>query len=281
MNKNQSLTPQQRYDLGNQKYFQGLNNTLSDMNTSLFNVLGMGTYYQDTAKNIGHQFTQTFGDGSFNDPSKVGFWKAPTPASTPIPTKMPMFSDMGSIVTPQPVGTGTVLKPLEMFSGDANVLQGADMGTPSISAERPILPSLDQPQAVQSVQSTVKPLAVTTPGDVTQPKATQMFTSMYGGNPAEAYSAEALASQTAPIEGTADSFNLMEFFGLSDMTGKDMLAGAGAALQTGLGAYGMFKGLGQMDTRLDQGQQQINLSRKEYEENLRHRQAIVAQNKGA
>lgn len=84
-----------------------------------------------------------------------------------------------------------------------------------------------------------------------------------------------------PDLATSNGTGFMDMFGLGDMTTKDLWTGAAGAAQLGLGAYGMFKGLDQADTRLNQGQQALDLSREEYDENLRHRQAIVSQNKGA
>lgn len=142
---------------------------------------------------------------------------------------------------------------------------------PALAAQYKNSPYLSGSGSITAAVSPVQAMPV-------EAAPTQMFSSMYGGNPAEAYGTEALASQTAPIEGGS---SMMDFFGLGDMTGKDWMGAGFGAAQLGLGAYGMFKGLDQMDTRLDQGQQALNLNREEYDENLRHRNAIVSQNKGA
>lgn len=89
------------------------------------------------------------------------------------------------------------------------------------------------------------------------------------------------AGMETPAESGSMFDSLKSAVGLESMTNADLLGMGGSILQGGLGAYGMFKNLDQMDTRLDQGQQQIDLSRDEYEENLRHRKSIVNQNKGA
>ncbi|AUR97287.1 coil containing protein [Vibrio phage 1.238.A._10N.261.52.F10] len=84
-----------------------------------------------------------------------------------------------------------------------------------------------------------------------------------------------------PVNQNPSGGSWMDMFGLGDMSSKDIYSGLAATAQLGLGAYGMFTGLDQMDTRLDQSQQSIDLQRDEYEENLRHRRAITEQNKRA
>lgn len=130
------------------------------------------------------------------------------------------------------------------------------------------------------------------------------FSSMYVGDPSKAYTTEALALQTAPsptpqggegfwsgLTSMFDDSYLKNADGslMTDAQGNNVIGtstgdkwgGLLSGVTTGLNAYGMFEQLGQMDTRLDQGQQALNLSRDEYEENLRHRNAIAAQNRGA
>lgn len=64
-----------------------------------------------------------------------------------------------------------------------------------------------------------------------------------------------------------------------DFTSKDIASGLFDVAGLGLSAYGMFEQLDQGQQRIDTGNAQLQLSRDEYNENLRQRQAVAAQNK--
>ncbi|CAL9957168.1 hypothetical protein VPHD292_0026 [Vibrio phage D292] len=256
------LTPQQIYDANNANYFQNTFGGMFDkLGTSAANVLGMNTYYQDTAKNIGTQFSTMFGDGSFNDPSKPEFWKASTPAQ---PQQMlPQMNP--AVFAPSTPAQTPVVSP---------AVTPATMSTP-----QPVPAQVQQTPAITPIPAPATALPDTNPmGDATwgQPTSVGSVTAV----PESSMFAPYTGASTVD-SGNVSSQSVWDMFGLSDMTSKDLWTGAAGATQLGLGAYGMFKGLDQMDTRLDQGQQALDLSRDEYEENLRHRQAIVSQNKGA
>lgn len=88
-----------------------------------------------------------------------------------------------------------------------------------------------------------------------------------------------------PLHATPATSNFLSdtmFGGATEgMTNKDLFTGLGSAAQIGLGAYGMFQGIGQRNEALDQGWAKIGLAQDEYNENLRQRQAITAQNRNA
>lgn len=64
-------------------------------------------------------------------------------------------------------------------------------------------------------------------------------------------------------------------------TWTDVGAGLSSLVQTGVGAYGMFKGINQAQHRLDTARGHLDLAKDKYNEGLRKNQAIVNQNRGA
>lgn len=182
-------------------------------------------------------------------------------------TSQPNFSDIGSILNP-PQSNG-VIDPMAMFNPTQT--PAGYQTDPYGSANLVNLPQNAQVQPLANpapVSPVTAPQATTLPSFTGSAPSTDMFASF---QPQDA--ANPTWATTADGSGSLDMF--------SGLTGKDWLQGLGGAAQLGLGAYGMFRGLDQMDTKLSQGQQALDLSRDEYTENLRHRNAIVAQNKGA
>lgn len=87
-----------------------------------------------------------------------------------------------------------------------------------------------------------------------------------------------------PPQGTSWMDSLNNMFGLEGtdrMSAGDLAGGVGSLVTGGLGAYGMFETLNQGQERVDQGWANYDLRKDAFDEDMRHRKAVVAQNKGA
>lgn len=59
----------------------------------------------------------------------------------------------------------------------------------------------------------------------------------------------------------------------------DIAQGIAGGLQAGVGAYGIFKDIGFQQERLDQGRDALRLNQDQYQEQLRSKNAVIAQNR--
>lgn len=192
-------------------------------------------------------------------------------------TTQPKFSDMGSIMTPAPVGYGSVLSP----QSPQQMLPQLNPSTvaPSTPVSVPVSSPVSSPVSAQQVIANPAAAGVTSqvyPYSASVASNPYDFKSRYGDDSAMAFTGGSLDENANSLTDKGAGTGMF-----ADMKGKDWLGAGFGTVMTGLGAYNMFRGLDQKDTQLDQGQQALDLTREEYAENLRHRQAIVAQNRGA
>lgn len=223
--------------------------------------------------------------------SDVPMYPTATGARTLTPSGMPKFSDVPSIVNPvqQEVGTGTVLM---QNQGNAQTLpvdpySGFNFAGQTSAAPSGWTPYAGNP-ALQKSPAT-SPQVQASPANKPTPDFNSLFTGTNNidgtqtiqdaqGNWVNAVD----PSQNVQSTSWMDSLNNM--FGLEGtdrMSAGDLAGGVGSLVTGGLGAYGMFETLNQGQEQIDQGWANYNLKKDAFDEDMRHRKAVVAQNKRA
>ena len=238
-------------------------------------------YLTDAVGNITNAWNNTFGDGSFNDPSKKEFWQAGTNPDVSEQLELPDSNTALRHLQQQ--------QALKMFSGRDNTPQGATLN-PWVNdgSVAPVFPS-DKKTPVVPVKPLVTktPLVPKTPAikpipaplealPDTNPAADATWGQAVSNTPSIGYSnlvPASVASNTGGFKpytgnstvnsgatgGTSWMDSLNDFFGLKGddaMSFGELAGGIGGALEFGLGTYGTLEMLDQGQQQLDQGWRQ-------------------------
>jgi hypothetical protein len=159
-----------------------------------------------------------------------------------------------SLVPTQPTSTG-----YDAFSTAANQTNTNLTGTPTTTAI-PDKMNFEQYQKQFDINTPATPSGAN-------------FAAMYGGtNNANGtdsivgadgqmhnVAGTAVFSPNKSLDGSTNNFGMGSMF--DGMTNQDMWQGLGATAQLGLGAYGMFKGIGQQDDMIDNARAKTQISR--------------------